>query len=182
MKRLGLLVVLAVALLAGIPFARPSLDRLRYLYALSRQPAPTRLPSPVARRSVRFTDTWQAARPGARRHEGIDIFAPKGTPVVSTTMGLVTRVGTNRLGGQIVGVLGPGFEWHYYAHLSGFAAVREGDLVRPGDLLGYVGDTGNARGTPPHLHYGLYRGGALNPYPRLAPPGGQDSAGPRSAR
>ena len=47
--------------------------------------------------------------------------------------------------------------------------------MRPGDLLGYVGDTGNARGTPPHLHYGLYRGGALNPYPRLAPPGGSDS-------
>ena len=86
---------------------------------------------------------------------------------MTTTRGVVTRVGTNRLGGQIVGVLGPGLEWHYYAHLERFGTFREGDIVQPGDVVGYVGNTGNARGTPPHLHYGIYRNGAKNPYPRL---------------
>ena len=106
---------------------------------------------------------------GGRRHEGIDIFAARGTPVASTTRGIVSRVGTNRLGGQFVGVIGPGLEWHYYAHLDHFGAFRAGDIVQPGDGLGYVGDTGNARGGPPHLHYGIYaRGGAENPFPRLA--------------
>ena len=73
----------------------------------------------------------------------------------------------NRLGGQIVGVLGPGLEWHYYAHLDRFGTLREGDIVQAGDVLGYVGNTGNARGTPSHLHYGIYRDGAQNPYRRL---------------
>jgi murein DD-endopeptidase MepM/ murein hydrolase activator NlpD len=171
-KRLLLFGTLVLIVLLAVPYARPAFERIRVLYTLARQDAPARLPSPVASAAVRFTDSWHAPRSGGRRHEGIDIFAARGTPVVSTTAGIVTRVGTSRLGGQIVGVLGPGFEWHYYAHLSGFGAFREGDIVAAGDLLGYVGDTGNARGTPPHLHYGLYRGGAINPYPRLTQRGG----------
>jgi peptidoglycan LD-endopeptidase LytH len=165
-RRLIFLVVLAAAIFLSLQHLRPAIRRLRFFYALSTEAAPQQLPSPVAHR-VRFVDTWGATRAGGRRHEGIDIFAPRGTPVVSTTRGFVTRVGTNRLGGRIVGVLGPGMEWHYYAHLDGFGPIREGDMVQPGDVLGYVGDTGNARGTPPHLHYGVYRGGAINPYPRL---------------
>jgi peptidoglycan LD-endopeptidase LytH len=117
-----------------------------------------------------LTDTWGAARGGGRTHEGIDIFAPCGHPVVSATRGVVVSVGENRLGGQYVGVLGPGGSWHYYAHLSRFASYRVGDVVRPGDTLGYVGDTGNARGTPCHLHYGIYlRGSARSPYEYLTP-------------
>jgi murein DD-endopeptidase MepM/ murein hydrolase activator NlpD len=112
-------------------------------------------------------DTWGAARSGGRRHQGIDIFAPKGTPVRSTTRGLVFRVGRNKLGGNVVWIFGPGRQMHYYAHLDRFGEFEPGDLVMPGDIVGYVGDTGNARGTPPHLHYGVYTpgAGAINPFP-----------------
>jgi murein DD-endopeptidase MepM/ murein hydrolase activator NlpD len=163
------LVAVVTLVVAAAPVLRPSLERAWFIYTLATDGPPSRLPSPVAAVVARrFVDSWGAARSGGRRHEGIDIFAPKGTPVVSTTRGIVTRVGTNRLGGQIVGVLGPGLEWHYYAHLDRFGSFREGDLVQPGDVLGYVGNTGNARGTRPHLHYGIYHAGATNPYPRLA--------------
>ena len=81
----------------------------------------------------------------------------------------MVTVGHNRLGGRIVRVFGPGGQWHYYAHLDRFADVRTGDVIAGGTVIGYVGDSGNARGTPPHLHYGIYRfrGGAINPYPLL---------------
>ncbi len=88
---------------------------------------------------------------------------------MANTRGLVLLVGHNRLGGMVVRVLGPGGQIHYYAHLERFGRYRRGDVVRAGDVLGYVGTTGNARGTPPHLHYGIYAmpGLALNPYPLL---------------
>jgi murein DD-endopeptidase MepM/ murein hydrolase activator NlpD len=117
-----------------------------------------------------LADTWGATRSGGRSHEGVDIFAPCGHPVVSATRGVVVSIGENRLGGQYVGVLGPGGSWHYYAHLSRVARLSAGDVVRPGDTVGYVGDTGNARGTPCHLHYGIYlRGKAQNPLGYLHP-------------
>ena len=103
----------------------------------------------------------------------MDIFAARGTAVLSTTRGIVTRVAERGLGGRQVWVLGPGGEAHYYAHLDDWApGLRERQLVQAGEVLGYVGNTGNARGTPPHLHYGIYGpGGATDPLPRLrAPP------------
>jgi murein DD-endopeptidase MepM/ murein hydrolase activator NlpD len=166
-KRIVLFTTIASAVAASMPLLRPAAERAWFIYTLSTEPTPARLHHPLAAIGPRLVDSWGARRSGGRRHEGIDIFAPRGTPVFSTTRGIVTRVGVNRLGGQIVGVLGPGLEWHYYAHLEQFGSFREGDLVRPGDVLGYVGNTGNARETPPHLHYGIYRGGAKNPYPRL---------------
>ena len=169
MKRFALFVVLASAIAVSIPALRPVAERAWFVYTLATEKAPARVHHPVAALvAPTLVDTWGAARSGGRRHQGIDIFAARGTPVVSATRGVVTRVGVNRLGGQVVGVLGPGLEWHYYAHLERFGRFREGDLVRPGDVLGYVGNSGNARGTPPHLHYGIYRRGATNPYPRLA--------------
>ncbi len=134
--------------------------------------APVSLPVPVQGVAARrLADTWGAARAGGRTHQGIDIFARRGTPVLSATEGVVTRVGTNELGGQVVWVMGPGRQMHYYAHLDGYADIRRGQLVAPGDVLGFVGNTGNAKGTPPHLHYGIYAtGGALNPYPLLTAP------------
>ena len=109
---------------------------------------------------------------GRRSHEGVDIFAPRGTPVVAAAPGVATRVGTNRLGGKVVFVSDPlREEAHYYAHLD-TQLVAEGRRVAAGDTLGLVGNTGNARTTPPHLHFGIYtRGrGAVDPFPYLAAP------------
>jgi murein DD-endopeptidase MepM/ murein hydrolase activator NlpD len=82
---------------------------------------------------------------------------------------VVLRKGTGGLGGISVSVFGPGGHLYYYAHLDRWAEALEiGDVVAPGDLLGYVGNTGNARGTPPHLHFGVYtRRGAMDPLPML---------------
>jgi len=104
---------------------------------------------------------------GRRRHEGIDIFAPKGTPVVAAARGRVVNVGDNRLGGLVVWLHDTERNQNlYYAHLDRQLA-QEGDQVEPGDTLGFVGNTGNARTTPPHLHFGIYRRGegAIDPYP-----------------
>ena len=177
MKRIALLGLVSATVAACIPILRPVAERAWFVFALATDAAPAYLPNPVDTASLpRPANSWGTARPGGRRHEGIDIFAPKGTPVVSTTRGIIMRVGMNRLGGQIVGVLGPGLEWHYYAHLDRFGTFREGDLVQAGDVLGYVGNTGNARGTPSHLHYGIYRDGPQNPYPRLTPSNTQSRA------
>ncbi len=108
---------------------------------------------------------------GRREHEGVDIFAKRGTSVLSATDGVVTRVGEGGLGGRVVWV------WDrqrglrlYYAHLDE-QLVTTGAVVKAGDVLGTVGNTGNARTTPPHLHFGIYeRGtGAIDPYWFIAP-------------
>ena len=111
---------------------------------------------------------WGAPRDGGRRrHEGNDIFAPKGTDLLAVTDGEITRVSNGGLGGKTV--------WlndrqrglrYYYAHLDQQKVVR-GQRVRRGDVVGTVGNTGNARTTPPHLHFGIYTGGAIDPYPFL---------------
>lgn len=153
------------------PWLQPPLERAIYAARLSARPEPAALPVPVAGVALQaLRDTWHGARSGGRRHEGIDIFAPRGREVVSATEGIVTRVGTNNLGGNVVWVMGPGRQLHYYAHLDRYAGVRAGDIISAGTVLGYVGTTGNARGTPPHLHYGIYTArGAINPYPLLKP-------------
>lgn len=173
MKRF-LSAALVLLLLGGVLWAAfPPLRRLPTVVSLLREDLAAPLAVPVEGvRPAQLADTWGAARSGGRRHEGIDIFAPCGRPVLSATRGLVLETGENALGGQVVRVLGPGGSVHYYAHLSRFGGVRGGDRVQPGDTLGYVGDTGNARGTPCHLHYGVYErgGGARNPFPLLVQP------------
>ncbi|MDN6275350.1 M23 family metallopeptidase [Psychrobacter sp.] len=136
--------------------------------SLLQQDLPTEnsLPSPLPGQNL--TDTWGAARSQGRTHEGIDIFAERGTPVQSTTQGIVRKVGENTLGGRVVVVVGPGGAGHYYAHLEDYADITPNDWVNVGDVIGYVGDSGNAKGTPPHVHYGIYiNGSAVNPYPLL---------------
>lgn len=129
-------------------------------------PAENSLPNPLPEQGL--TDTWGAARSQGRSHEGIDIFAPRGTPIQSTTQGIVSKVGNNNLGGRVVVVVGPGGAGHYYAHLEDYADISPNDWVNAGDIIGYVGDSGNAKGTPPHLHYGIYiNGSAVNPYPLM---------------
>jgi murein DD-endopeptidase MepM/ murein hydrolase activator NlpD len=157
---------------------QPALLRVGTLISLLKESAPPKLPVPVeAVASADLADTWGAPRSGNRRHEGIDIFAPLGRPVISTTNGVIFKVGEDQLGGHVVRVLGPGWQWHYYAHLDRFANIAPGSLVQQGTVVGYVGNTGNAIGTPHHLHYGVYRflGGAQNPYPLLASGSGLDS-------
>ncbi len=114
-------------------------------------------------------DTWHTSRSGGRLHQGQDIFAPRGTEIYSATEGYVLRVGENSLGGNTVSVLGAGGRVYYYAHLEAYAPdLSVGDAVSPATLLGYVGTTGNARGTPPHLHFGVYTlSGPINPLPLL---------------
>ena len=119
-------------------------------------------------------DSWGFPRmpgtPDEHWHEGIDIFAPAGTPLVAAERGVITRVGSGRLGGLTVWLRGEsGAEW-YYAHLQSHApGLVAGQVVEAGDLLGYVGNTGNAAATPPHLHLQLHPGGGdpVNPYPLL---------------
>jgi murein DD-endopeptidase MepM/ murein hydrolase activator NlpD len=128
---------------------------------------------------------WGADRDGgARSHQGIDIFAPRGTPALASADGIVRRVGETGLGGKVVWVsdLRRG-QSLYYAHLDR-QVVQAGQPVRIGDTLGFVGNTGNARTTAPHLHFGVYRRGegAIDPFPyidtRRAPPRpvGRDTA------
>jgi murein DD-endopeptidase MepM/ murein hydrolase activator NlpD/SH3-like domain-containing protein len=94
---------------------------------------------------------------GSRDHHGVDIFAPRGTPVLSATNGRVSRVRTTPIGGKVVWVNDSEEPNRvYYAHLDS-QVVRDGMDVKRGTLLGFVGNTGNARTTPPHLHFGLYR-------------------------
>ena len=129
-------------------------------------PTEDSLPSPLPAQNL--TDTWGAARSQGRSHEGIDIFAARGTPIQSTTQGIVRKVGENNLGGRVVVIVGPGGAGHYYAHLEDYADIAPNDWVNAGDIIGYVGDSGNAKGTPPHVHYGIYiNGSAVNPYPFL---------------
>lgn len=117
-----------------------------------------------------ITNTWGAERSGGRPHAGQDIFAKRGTAVYSATEGYVLRIGETPVGGKTVFVLGAGGRRYYYAHLDSHAPnLAEGDQVTPDTLLGYVGATGNAKGTPPHLHFGVYTfAGALDPLPLLA--------------
>lgn len=107
---------------------------------------------------------------GARRHEGIDMFAPKRTPAIAAANGVVTRVNENRLGGKVVWMRPTDKSYTlYYAHLDS-QIVRDGDRVKIGDTIGLVGNTGNAINTPAHLHFGIYGfGGAIDPFPFVNP-------------
>jgi peptidoglycan LD-endopeptidase LytH len=137
------------------------------LYASS---VPMSLPMPVAAvAAAQLRDSFGDPRSGGRVHQGIDIFAPRGTPVLAATEGVVLRIGTNGLGGRTVTILGPGGQSHYYAHLDRWAGQREGGWVEAGEVIGYVGNSGNAAGGPTHLHYAIQdaSGRAVNPYSLL---------------
>jgi murein DD-endopeptidase MepM/ murein hydrolase activator NlpD len=109
---------------------------------------------------------------GRRSHHGVDIFAPRGTPVVATSHAFVRRVRVQNLGGKTVWLHDRERGLHlYYAHLDE-QLVEPGTWVRPGDIIGRVGNTGNARTTPPHLHFGIYAQGEgpIDPDPFLRAP------------
>lgn len=127
-----------------------------------------------------YKNTWGDARGwgGRRIHEGTDIFADYGVPVRATSYGIVEMKGWNRFGGWRIGIRDINNNYHYFAHLSGFAKdVRVGQIVEPGMLIGGVGSSGyGPPGTsgkfPPHLHYGIYKDNgytewSFDPYPHL---------------
>jgi murein DD-endopeptidase MepM/ murein hydrolase activator NlpD len=117
-----------------------------------------------------FSSTFGAPRSGGRSHEGNDIFAPMGTPLLASERGVIDNMGTGTLGGIKLWLVGESGTQYYYAHLIGFAeGITDGTVVEAGDIVGYVGNTGNAISTPPHLHYEIHPGGgaAIDPYPLL---------------
>nr|MBO2497133.1 hypothetical protein [Bacillota bacterium] len=134
---------------------------------------------------ISYSDTWGASRTygGNRKHEGTDLMAEKGIPILSVSDGIVVSKGWNRLGGWAVTVMDRNHpqRFYYYAHMSRFGeGIEAGHRVKKGEVIGYVGDSGyGTEGTtgkfPPHLHFGIYvrenllswRREAINPYPLL---------------
>lgn len=88
----------------------------------------------------------------SRTHKGLDIFAPKGTPVLASTSGWMWSTGYDSVGGNFVLILGSRWRFHYFAHLD-TVSIKNGRWVTAGDVVGTVGDSGNAQGKAPHLHY-----------------------------
>ncbi|MEC3881677.1 M23 family metallopeptidase [Parapedobacter sp. 10938] len=145
------------------------LAELSFNLRLTAEPSLTNPVEPAAKQHIGsiFGDARDGGR---RRHEGIDIFASRLTPVVAAADGMVSRVGDNRLGGKVVWLRPTsGRITLYYAHLDS-QLVAPGQLVNTGDTLGLMGNTGNARTTPPHLHFGIYGPqGAVDPLPFVRP-------------
>ena len=136
--------------------------------------APAAAPAPTAGgysclvddRLDSFTNTWGAARSGGRSHQGVDVFAPYGSPVYAVEDGVITRASSNRLGGLAIYLRGDSGKRYYYAHQSR-NSVSSGQRVRVGQVIGAVGTSGNAQGTPPHVHFEVHPGGgsAVDPTP-----------------
>jgi murein DD-endopeptidase MepM/ murein hydrolase activator NlpD len=126
-------------------------------------------------------DTFAATRSGGRSHKALDIMAPWGTPVLAAEDGRLEKISSNRGGGLAAYQSDPSGQFiYYYAHLAGYAdGLREGQALRRGDVIGYVGATGNAPATAPHLHFAVMRlthkgrwwgGEPVNPYAALSRP------------
>ncbi len=123
---------------------------------------------PVAGYDTTAIQSWFGdPRDGGRReHHGLDIFAPRGTPVVAAAAGHIRSTRPNNLGGNVIWLRDGFGRTLYYAHLDRVAVYR-GQRVMAGDTIGFVGNSGNARTTPTHLHFGVYARGAFDPYPAL---------------
>jgi murein DD-endopeptidase MepM/ murein hydrolase activator NlpD len=135
-------------------------------YDLSISVAPS-LDFPVAGTKAKAGSFWGDDRDaGRRKHEGIDIFAPKLTPAIAAADGYITGVQEGGLGGKTVWMKVADKNYYlYYAHLDK-QLVEEGERIRKGDTLGLIGNTGNAKYTPPHLHFGIYtHSGPVDPWP-----------------
>lgn len=123
-------------------------------------------------------DSFDERRSGVRRHEALDIMAPRGTPVRAVEDGRVAKLFRSVAGGLTIYVFDPAEMFaYYYAHLDRYGAgLKEGQVVRRGDVIGYVGSTGNASDDAPHLHFAIFQlgserrwwqGDAINPFPVL---------------
>ena len=121
-----------------------------------------------------FASTFGAPRMTGTKyehtHQGNDIFATAGTPLYATSRGVIARKAVAVLGGNKLWLVAADGTQYYYAHLTAYAeGIEDGSVVEAGQVIGYVGDTGNAKGTPPHLHFEIHPGGgpAIDPYPIL---------------
>ncbi|WP_121356075.1 M23 family metallopeptidase [Flavisolibacter nicotianae] len=161
MKKLSLcLLFLSIALISFSFATNPA--RKSPTRALSRS-----LDFPVAGKRSNIKGFWGDSRDGGRRlHKGIDIYARKGTPVVAVCDGVIVNKDHTPIGGNTLWLKSASHPWTaYYAHLDR-QLVREGQHVRKGQVIGTVGNTGNARHMPSHLHFGISPGsGWLNPMP-----------------
>ncbi len=127
----------------------------------------------------RLTDTFNDARAIGRRHDAIDIMAPRGTEIHAVDDGTIAKLFTSQAGGLTIYQFDPTQTFsYYYAHLDRYASgLAERQPVKRGQLLGYVGSTGNASESAPHLHFAIarlgtdrawWKGDPINPYPLLA--------------
>lgn len=138
-------------------------------------PAPTLPPAPPGTMvcpvdgAYTFRDSWGEARPGGRGHTGVDMMSPNGTPLVAIENGVITNPGWHYAGGLGLYVDGDSGDTWYYAHMSAYASgIVAGTRVAAGQLIGYVGETGNAAGPHLHLAHILSSGQYINPYPVVA--------------
>jgi murein DD-endopeptidase MepM/ murein hydrolase activator NlpD len=141
---------------------------------------------------VWYSDDFGAPRPVGGGHTGNDIFARRGTPVVAVQAGVIQELRYRSLGGNSLHLVNVRGDYFYYAHLLRYAAgIDNGTTVQAGEVLGYVGNTGNAITTPSHLHFEIHPGGGgpVDPYPYLAlwrgdatAVAGQSGAGPSAVR
>jgi murein DD-endopeptidase MepM/ murein hydrolase activator NlpD len=153
---------------AGVLGRVPGQGSLARWYAVFRRPvrrSHLRLDACPVDGPYFMVDTFGAPRPGGRFHEGVDLQAARGTPLVAALSGVVRRV-PNTLGGNAVIVDAAGGTYLYYAHLSAYGAIGPVDA---GTVIGYVGASGDARGLIPHLHFELHPGGgdAVDAFPDL---------------
>ncbi len=145
-------------------------------------PGPAGLIVPVqGTTAAQLSDTYTDARSEGRSHEAIDIMAPTGTPVLAVADGTVEKLFDSKQGGLTLYEFEPSGRFaYYYAHLDRYAdGVVEGKVLHQGEVIGYVGSTGNADAAAPHLHFAVsvlgperkwWAGTAINPYPLLAGP------------
>lgn len=118
-----------------------------------------------------FINSWGFPRSGGRTHKGVDMFAKRGTPTPAVTNGTI-KMRTVNLGGTVTYLYGDDGNKYYYAHLNGYPdGLRDGQRVERGQAIGFVGNSGNAEGTSPHVHFEIRPGGgsAVNPYPTVRP-------------